>query len=751
MKKNQPPSSTFPSVKELRNRYEQLIKETASSVSPSAKVTQHKPSHMKDRLVGKEQAKKTLYETATSPQKSPRLKEPIAKIMQQNLLVEAYQEEIRHWCGIVYGYPSILQERIEEIQKNPDMGEQISREVAENPASVHHLAGHQMLGVKTNARKNAEDGLLSLCAAIEGYVCAVKQVQESIVHFPYAQQSGYEQERIQRAENLQKLAHPEKEMTSLSNEEISNRIQRDPSVQYGEAEIRYWCQIVFGNAHALQYRVEDMQKNPNMGEELSWQVSENPNFFHKLAGSQALGIKNSARKEAEAGLSFLCNAIEAYADTVKQVRKSIVQTHQAQQNHQELSASRLPHDVQKQKSLSKPPKLPEHSPADKHQESAESSTQTKWNRLGARPRTVPLTQESQKQQEKLGMRQSIMEGDGKETTKVSMPAIKATEVTTKFEVSKAVEQLVQPPKVETAKIVSVSLTQEAQKTLIEKETVRPLSYVEVASKIRDSEVVKSSMKKIETLCGVVYGNPRILEGKIPKMGIPVTNRNVEELEKFARQVGNFPSSYGKIAGFSFLGIKSEARAHAAENFLPLSHAIFSYAHNVKQAEKDILEAYSREQERCAQSVETPSEEIRNLLSLSEKQQKEVLLTSPELGTQVKAYSQKLHDRLSQSDLKAINERSHTKLAENLGTSVNQAEKIAQIFKQTKGIVQILQKQEKLGMRQSIMEGDGKETAKISMSVIKATKVITKIESSKLVEQPVRPQKIENAKIISMSR
>ncbi|MDM9995042.1 T4SS effector BepG [Bartonella henselae] len=697
------------------------------------------------------------------------------------------------------------------------------------------------------------------------------------------------------------------QMASLSNEEIFNRVQRDPLVQSCEEEIQYWCKIVFGNAYVLQYRIEDMQKIPEIGEELSWQISENPHFFHKLAGSQTLGIKNSARKEAEAGISSLCNAIETYADTVKQVRKSIVQAHQAQQNRQELS-SEPSQDLQKQQSLSKPPKLPEHSPEDRHQESTESSMQAKWNRLGARPRTVPLSQKTQKQQEQLGLHQPIMEGDGKEAAKVSMSAIKATKVTTKSEALKAVEQLIQPPKVETAKVVSVPLAQEAQKTLIEKETIPsltneevaskiresevvkssmqkiktlcgvvygnphilegkmpkmgipvtnrnveelekfarqvgsfpssfgrvagfsflgiksgarahaeenflplshaivsythnvkqaekdileahsgkqeryaqsvdtpseeiqnlfsltqetqkmlieketlpPLSYVDVASKIRESEVVKSSKQKIETLCKVVYGNPRILEDKMPKMGIPVTNKNVEELEKFARQVGNFPSSCGKIVGFNFLGIKSEARAHAEENFLPLSHAIFSYAHSVKQAEKDILEAYFKEQERCAQSVETPSEEITNLLSFTQEQQKEILSNSPKLRTQVKAYSQKLHNRLSPNDLQAISERSHTKLAESLGTSVNQAEKIAQILTQTKDVVQILQQQEQRGLRQSIMKGDGRETAKVNMSAIKATEVTTKFEASKAVEQAVQPPKVETAKVVSVS-
>ncbi|EJF86804.1 BID domain-containing T4SS effector [Candidatus Bartonella washoeensis] len=367
MKKKAPPPSAPLSVKELRKRYEKLATDTSPSQFLRVRPAPQRPPRMRDierekqslpegevlhatfapqrppRMRDKEREKQSFPEgkvlhAAFAPPKPPRMKKQIAKIMQQNLLVEAHKAEIQHWCGIVYGNPNILQKRIAEIQKQPAMGEHFSREITLNPRSVYKLAGHQMLGFKTNARKNAEDSFSSLCATIKGYVEAVKQVQESMLSFPYAQPSPHGQTA---------------ERVPLSNKEIASKIQKDPSVQYSQAEIQHWCQIVYGNPLILQERTEELQKNPTMSEELSWQVANHPMFFSKLAGHQILGIKNSTRKEAEAGISSLCNAIEGYADTIKRVKESVINKHQEKQKHQRQS-SELTQDLTRQQCLLKP-------------------------------------------------------------------------------------------------------------------------------------------------------------------------------------------------------------------------------------------------------------------------------------------------------------------------------------------------------------------------------------------------------------
>ncbi|UNF41457.1 BID domain-containing T4SS effector [Bartonella krasnovii] len=75
---------------------------------------------------------------------------------------------------------------------------------------------------------------------------------------------------------------------------MARRVQQDPSVQYGQREVQYWCKMVYNDPFILQYRMEDMQKIPDMGEELVFQIKKiRP--FAPLAGRKTLGIKRSAQ------------------------------------------------------------------------------------------------------------------------------------------------------------------------------------------------------------------------------------------------------------------------------------------------------------------------------------------------------------------------------------------------------------------------------------------------------------------------
>ncbi len=310
------------------------------------------------------------------------MREKSVNTMQRNLLLEAYKEEISYWCGIVYGDRNILQRRIEEVEGNPALGEQLSWEVLEHPKSISKLAGKKVLGVKTKARKAAEENCPALREAIDGYVYTLKYIQQNPLPAPQAEHTGDEQP----TQSPQRIEF-EQERAPLSSQEIAERVRKEPSVLYGQAEIQYWCGIVFGDAHILQYRVEDMQKVPEIGEELAWQVASNPSFFSPFAGKKVLGIKNDARKKAEAGLPSLCSAIEGYAEAVKQARENIVQEHQAQQSRQELSAEPA-EQLQKKQTLSKPQKLLEHSTGIPRHEALKTSKQAQHKPPDVRPREV---------------------------------------------------------------------------------------------------------------------------------------------------------------------------------------------------------------------------------------------------------------------------------------------------------------------------------------------------------------------------
>ncbi|WP_336294532.1 BID domain-containing T4SS effector [Bartonella sp. CB169] len=237
---------------------------------------------------------------------------------------------------------------------------------------------------------------------------------------------------------------------------------------------------------------------------------------------------------------------------------------------------------------------------------------------------------------------------------------------------------------------TASNTQNLQEMLIPPEKVSPLTREEIAERIRNDASVQRNLQQIRTLCRVVYGNPHALENALQRLRIPATNQDIVFGEKFARNVGAFPGSVSSLAGFKICGLRTNARAHAEENILPLSHAIYNYVHGIKNAEESILYQHNMEQARCMQSVKTPTLGMKELFNLSKEQQQEVLLASPELQMQVNNYMWQLHDRLSPSQREDIKRDNCEELAKSIGTSVNQAKEIIRVFRSGEEIKQNLQ-------------------------------------------------------------
>ncbi|PIT69019.1 BID domain-containing T4SS effector [Bartonella tribocorum] len=371
------------SVKPKTPQHKRLRQQSSSSSQDSE--TYAIPRSQKSHRMRNRKESDTIVQKPDSPQAaseqpkpSHRQKTSINK-MERELLLVAYQEEIRFLCGKVYGDRLILNEKIEAIKEDPDMGEQLLWDVTEHPQSISKFAGRKVLGIKNGARKQAEETLPSLRAAINGYVYTSKYTKiEDISQERHTEQRQHQQ--AQQKETISQHIHnplkSEKKIKPLSNQEITRRVQQDPSVQYSQREVQYWCQIVYGNPFILQYRMEEMQKIPEMGEELVFQIERDSTSFAPLAGKKNLGIKNGARKAAEENLSTLCTAIKDYAETIKQLREAIVQNHQTEQpqrHHQPLTD--LDKKLQKQQSLSQSPKVPERSKTNRPQELAEASKQ----------------------------------------------------------------------------------------------------------------------------------------------------------------------------------------------------------------------------------------------------------------------------------------------------------------------------------------------------------------------------------------
>ncbi|WP_078674210.1 BID domain-containing T4SS effector [Bartonella elizabethae] len=377
--KIQKPEPLAPSVRPKTPQH-RTVRQQSSSSSQDSEIYAVPRSNKPLRKGSRKQSDAVVQKTA-SPQTAMRQPKPSQEqkasinTMERELLLGAYQEEIRFLCGKVYGDRLILEQKIAEIKENPTMGEQLLWDMKENPLSISKLAGRKVLGIKSDARKQAEETLPALQDAIEGFLYTSKYAKENILQSAHGEQRQHQhtQQEETITQHTQSRLNSERKIQPLSNQEIARRVQQDPSVQYGQREVQYWCQIVYKDPFVLQYRMEDMHKIPEMGEELVFQIEKDPTSFAPLAGRKALGIKNGARKAAEENLPTLCTAIKDYGETIKQLRETIVQNHQIEQQQRHQPLSDLDKKLQKQQSLSETPQLPERSTTKRRQELSETS------------------------------------------------------------------------------------------------------------------------------------------------------------------------------------------------------------------------------------------------------------------------------------------------------------------------------------------------------------------------------------------
>ncbi|WP_246054748.1 BID domain-containing T4SS effector [Bartonella massiliensis] len=170
------------------------------------------------------------------------------------------------------------------------------------------------------------------------------------------------------AQHQKEVLIPAEKIPPLTSNEIAKRIKNNASLQAKRTKIETLCQIIYGNQHILQEKIEKIHENHRTSEQLPHQIATSPQSIAKFSGSNIFGIKNSARTEAEANILPLCRAIEHYIDIFKQTERDILHNHHAKQKRCEqlvempkiwmqnlLSLS----NEQQQEMLSKSPELRE--------------------------------------------------------------------------------------------------------------------------------------------------------------------------------------------------------------------------------------------------------------------------------------------------------------------------------------------------------------------------------------------------------
>ncbi|WP_143434474.1 BID domain-containing T4SS effector [Bartonella tribocorum] len=198
MKKNEPHPFPSSSIRELIKLYEQAAAEV-SGAFPLSKKASSKSKRLSTILEKEEERRSLLGEepvmekirqasvqmthsttplTRDSTTKRPKepettratvapqassqratkilSEEEIILLLPHHSLVQTYQEEIQRLSANAYGNPNILQEKMQEIQRNPAAGEELSWRMAAHPKSLARLSGVNICGLKNQTRRQAE-------------------------------------------------------------------------------------------------------------------------------------------------------------------------------------------------------------------------------------------------------------------------------------------------------------------------------------------------------------------------------------------------------------------------------------------------------------------------------------------------------------------------------------------------------------------------------------------------------------------
>ncbi len=131
-------------------------------------MKRHKPEALMDKNLGN-----ILIPRKEVP---PLSREEIFEVVTTDLLVQSNKKEIQRLSKVVYGNSGILNQYVDQISVDPSSYKEVADQIASSPRSISKLAGVKRLGVKSPARRQAQEHVSQLSEAIENYADAVSFV-----------------------------------------------------------------------------------------------------------------------------------------------------------------------------------------------------------------------------------------------------------------------------------------------------------------------------------------------------------------------------------------------------------------------------------------------------------------------------------------------------------------------------------------------------------------------------------------------
>ncbi|BBL53778.1 hypothetical protein MF1_10360 [Bartonella quintana] len=136
---------------------------------------------------------------------APLTNEILAERLVNHCGVESYRHEVEWLSKIVYGNTQALSQMIETINIDPSLGEQFADHIIQNPKSVGKLAGKKILGLRSPARKRAEETVSQLGDTLKSYADMTHKTMTDII-----EQYSREQRRTARS-----VENPGKDLQNL--------------------------------------------------------------------------------------------------------------------------------------------------------------------------------------------------------------------------------------------------------------------------------------------------------------------------------------------------------------------------------------------------------------------------------------------------------------------------------------------------------------------------------------------------------
>jgi len=198
--------------------------------------------------------------------------------------------------------------------------------------------------------------------------------------------------------------------------------------------------------------------------------------------------------------------------------------------------------------------------------------------------------------------------------------------------------------------------------------------------VSNASGVQACREEVEHLSRLVYGRSNVFESELIAI-----SKGLGNWERVKQQIENDPTSIAPLSGKERFFGEDQARKEAQANITRLGQAIENYADASRKARHEITQKHDAEQIRQGQSVELPNRDIQNILSVPKERQLEALANSPQLQNQINTYMQKIDNRLSSSDHRAIRQGDTSQLAKSLNVSENQARTVASTVIQIRAV------------------------------------------------------------------